>query len=64
MKRGDVDWIDLVEDEECWKALVKTVMTFRVPGYVRNFLSSCTTGGFSTRAEINGVSSISRIELN
>jgi hypothetical protein len=28
---GDMDWIDLAEDRDQWRALVNTVMTLRVP---------------------------------
>jgi hypothetical protein len=28
---GDMDWIDLVQDRDQWKALVNTVMDLRVP---------------------------------
>jgi hypothetical protein len=29
--RGGVDWIDLAEDEDQWRALVNAVMNLRVP---------------------------------
>jgi hypothetical protein len=28
---GDMDWIDLVQDSDRWRALVKAVMNIRVP---------------------------------
>jgi hypothetical protein len=31
MKWGGMDWIDLAEDRDQWKALVNTVMNRRVP---------------------------------
>jgi hypothetical protein len=42
-----MDWIDLAEDREQWKALVNTVMTIRVRSNVGKFLSNCTTDGLS-----------------
>jgi hypothetical protein len=53
-----MDWIDLVQDREQRRTLVNTVMNLRVPENVRNFLSSCTTGCFSRRAQLHGVSDI------
>jgi hypothetical protein len=51
---GDMDWIDLAEDRDKWRALVNKVMNLRVPYNAGNFLSSCTIGGFSRRAQLHG----------
>jgi hypothetical protein len=51
-----VNWIDLAEDRDQWRALLNTVMNFLVPLNARKFLSSCTIGGFSRRAQLHEVS--------
>jgi hypothetical protein len=53
---GGMDWIDLAQNFDQWRALVNTVMNLRVPQKFRNFLSSCATGSFSRRVEPHGVS--------
>jgi hypothetical protein len=53
---GDMAYIDLVQDRDRWRALVNTVMKLRVPCNVGKFLSSCTTGCFSRRAQLHEVS--------
>jgi hypothetical protein len=51
-----VDWIDVAQDRNQWRTLVDTVMNFRVPSNVEEFLSSCTTAALSRRAQPHGVS--------
>jgi hypothetical protein len=31
IESGDMDWIDLAEDRDQWRALVNTVMNLRIP---------------------------------
>jgi hypothetical protein len=52
---GGMDWIDLTEDRDQWRALVNTVMNLRVSKNTGKFLSSCTIGGFSRRAQLHAV---------
>jgi hypothetical protein len=47
-----MDWIDLDQDRDQWMTLVNTVMNLRVPKNAGKFLSGCTIGGFSGRAQL------------
>jgi hypothetical protein len=44
---GGIDWIDLAEDRDRWRALVYKVLNLRVPQNVGNFLSSLGHFSFS-----------------
>jgi hypothetical protein len=47
-----MDWIDLAQDMNQWRALVNTEMNLRVPKYAGRFLSSSRIGGSSRRAQL------------
>jgi hypothetical protein len=49
-------WIDLALDRDQWRALVNTAINLLVPLNTGKFLNSCTTGGFSRRAQLHDVS--------
>jgi hypothetical protein len=45
----DMDWIDVAQDRDQWRALVNMVISSINAG---KFLNGCATGGFSRRAQL------------
>jgi hypothetical protein len=48
-----MDWIDLAQDRDQWRALVNMIMSLRVPWNIGKFLSSCTIGSFLRRDRLH-----------
>jgi hypothetical protein len=59
IESGGMDWIDLAQDRDQWRALVNMVMNLWVPLYAGKFLSSSTIGSFLRRAQVHGVDFVS-----
>jgi hypothetical protein len=53
---GDVDWIELTQDRNRWRALVNSVLNLRVPWNAGKLSSGLTSSGLSNSAQLHRVS--------
>jgi hypothetical protein len=53
---GDVDWIDLAQDRNRWRAVVNSVLNLRVPRNAGKLSSGLTSSGLSSSVQLHIVS--------
>ena len=53
-----MDWIDVAQGRDRWRAFVKAVMNLQVSQNAGNFLTSCNPVSFSRRTLLSGVTHI------
>jgi len=51
-----MDWLDLAEDRDRWRALVNVVMNHKVPQNAGNFFTSSELISFSRHSVLKGIS--------
>jgi hypothetical protein len=47
-----MDWMDLTQDRDQWRDIMNTVMNFWVASNAGKYLSGCSIGSFSSRAQL------------
>jgi hypothetical protein len=61
---GDVDWIDLAQDRNRWRALVNLVLNLRIPSNAGRLSSGLTIGGLLSSAQLHRVSYEDKCAMN
>jgi hypothetical protein len=57
---GDVEWADLAQDRDRWRALVNSVLNLRVPWNAGKLSSVLTTRDLSSSAQLHRVSQLNK----
>jgi hypothetical protein len=53
---GGMDWIDVAQDRDKWRAVANAIMNLWVPQNAGNFLTSRHPVSFSRRTQLHGIS--------